>query len=171
MTKSRETRLKVGASPDRVLRALTSEAFLIERDRVQGAISVVVEEVSRSDERLVQKVTATQHTRGLTGIDTSKTEEAVTIFSWNLGKRHADWTYRGPHDDRVTVRGTIDVQPDGDGAFIDETFTIEVRVPLMGRKIESVVIDQMTKGFPAYERVVRHHLRGPSRPDEECPSP
>lgn len=160
MSKSRETKLSLTAPPDRVLDVLTTETFLIERDRAQGAIEVQVEELSRSENELVQRVTATQYARGLTGIDKSKTEDAVTTVTWNLPARRATWTYRGPHGDRVTVRGTIEVRPDGEGSSLDETFTIEVHMPLVGGKIESLVIDEMAKGFAAYERVVRRHVDG-----------
>jgi len=159
MTTSSKTQLKLPASPERVLAALTSEAFLIERDAAQGAISVVVEEPERTEAKLVQRVTATQHVRGLTGIDKTKTEEAVTTLTWDLPARRATWTYQGPHGDRVTVQGTIALRAEGDdGTCLDETFTITFHAPLVGPKIEALVIAEMAKGFPAYERVVRRHV-------------
>lgn len=160
MSKTRETRISLAASPDDVLAAVTSEGFLIERDKAQGALTVEIEERSRSETALEVAVKTTRYGHGFTGIDKSKTETSTVTLSWDLTTKRATWVYSGPHGDRASVSGTIAIEPEGSGSALVETMRIEVRVPLLGGQIESMILKGMNKGFATYERVVRKHVEG-----------
>ncbi len=155
MAKSRETQIELSSSPDALLEILTSPDFIVERDKAQGALEVEVSEVSRSDHELVQRIRTKEYARGLTGIDKSKTQVSETTYRWDLAERKATWTWSAAHAQRVEVSGTAAIRPRGEGSVLDETMTIAVHMPLVGRRIEGFVMAEMDRGFETYETIVR----------------
>ena len=157
MAKSHETTIRVAASPDRLVEVLISDDYHVARDTVQGAITVEVKGRSRDGARLVYEVHSTRYARGLTGVDRSKTEASVATYTWDLDARAATWVHRGPHDERAQVNGTIAIEPDGDGSLLHDALHVTIKVPLIGGKIESLVVSELKKGFEKYVSVVRDH--------------
>lgn len=51
-------------------------------------------------------------------------------------------TFRVSVNKRISLRGTIELRPSGDGCRQIETFSAEVDVPIIGRKIASLVEDK-----------------------------
>lgn len=162
MSKELTRRMTVEAPADRLVEVLVEPAFHVEREKAQGALDVRVEERSRAGDRLVFDVVVTQHARTKTGIDRSRTEQAVTTTEWDLKARRATWTYRDPNSDRVTVRGSMRVEPSGEGrsVLVDEMF-LEVKVPLIGGQIEKIILKEIEAGWPKYEAVVRRFTARP----------
>jgi hypothetical protein len=150
--------ITVELPPDETVELLIDAGFQEEKERAQDALEASFREVSREGDRLVAELHVTQHARGKTGIDRSRTEQAVTTYEWDLGKRTASWTYKDPHSDRVTVRGTTRVEPDGARSRVRDEIFLEVRVPLIGGQIEKLIIKEIEKGWPRYEQVVRRHV-------------
>ena len=52
---------------------------------------------------------------------------------------------------------TIAIEPDGDGSLLHDALHVTIKVPLIGRKIESLVVSELKKGFDKYVSVVRDH--------------
>lgn len=109
MSKTRETRIQLRASPDQVVQALTSGAFLVERDEAQGALSVTVSELSRAGGALVLRVATRRHAHGLTGVDERKIERAEITYRWDLQSpsRHMARLPRG-YSARLPAAGRSD---------------------------------------------------------------
>ncbi|MGF1464959.1 MAG: DUF2505 family protein [Sandaracinaceae bacterium] len=160
MSKTRDTRISLPAPPEAVVEALTSEAFLIDRETSQGALEVAVSEASRDENELVQVVRMIRYAHGFGGIDRSRTEESEIRIHWDLPARSATWSHTGPHSDRAAVSGTLRIEPEGAGSALVETLVIDVRVPFIGGRIASMILKGMNKGFPTYEQVVRRHVEG-----------
>ncbi|MCA9610559.1 MAG: DUF2505 family protein [Myxococcales bacterium] len=158
MSRTYETTVRLAATPARALEIMTSEAFHVARDTVQGAIDVRVVPLERDDARLRYEVHTTRYARGLTGENRSQTESSVTTYEWDLAACTAVWTFAGEHGPRVTVDGTVAIVPDGEGAVVRDTFRVDVKVPLVGGQAERLVISEMKKGFEKYVRVLEEQV-------------
>lgn len=141
-------------SPDVVLGVLTDPEFNVANFKAQGNPEAKVTEVSRTDERLVLRADVTEYAKGLTGVDKSKTEPSATTYEWDLSAKSGSWTYKGPHA-QARVWGAIRVAPDGGGAVLTEEFNVEVKVPLVGGKIEKMVMKEVDKFWPTYEKLIQ----------------
>lgn len=148
-----------GTSPDRALEILSSEAFEIEQNESQeGNKSCRVVPKSKDDARLTYTLETVEYGRGLTGVDRSKTNETTTEVTWDLNKRESSWVYTGTQPGRVKVWGGTAITPQGDGCKIRSTLNVEIKIPLVGRKIEDAVIKGTDQHWPEFERLVRKHV-------------
>jgi len=147
-----------GTSPDRALEVLSSEAFEIEQNEAQdGNKSCEVVPESKDDTRLTYTLKTVEYGRGLTGVDRSKTNLTTTKVTWDLGKRESSWVYTGTQPGRVKVWGSTLISAEGDGCKIKSTLNVEIKIPLVGRKIEDAVIKGTNAHWPDFERLVRKH--------------
>jgi hypothetical protein len=138
---------------------LIDEEYQIARQKSQGALEVQVKEISRNDDRLVFEVQAKEYARGLTGVDKSKTEINLTTYDWDLKAKRGSWKHTTSQGERVRVWGTVQVQPDGDNSKLINDFNIEIKIPLVGGKLEKMVMKEVAKGWADYENVIREFLK------------
>jgi hypothetical protein len=140
---------------DRLLAVLTSPDFQVAREKNNGAVEARVVEIERSPAKLVFEVHTTEYAKGITGVDKTKTEKAVSRYEYDLPKMEGRWTYKGAHADKVVVWGQIKVGAAGKASSMDADFNVEVKVPLIGGKIESAVATEAEKTWPSYENLIR----------------
>ena len=159
MAKRDEQIFRFDAPPEKLLEVLVDEEYQIARQKSQGALEVQVKEISRNDDRLVFEVHAKEYARGLTGVDKSKTEINVTTYDWDLKAKRGSWKHTTSQGERVRVWGTVQVQPDGDNSKLINDFNIEIKIPLVGGKIEKMVMKEVAKGWGNYENVIREFLK------------
>jgi hypothetical protein len=157
MAKTSTNVMRLDYPADVAVAALSSPEFQEENFKNQGNPDAHVEEVSRTDTRLELKAKVTEYAKGVTGVDKSRTEQTTTDFVWDLEHRTARWTYDSPHGDRVIVSGDIKVDEAGQGCQVTEHFNVEVRIPLMGGKIEKMVIQEVESYYPKYEALLKKH--------------
>jgi hypothetical protein len=155
MAKRDEQVFRFNVPPDKLLQVLIDEEYQIARQKSQGALEVNVKEISRTDERFVFEVHAKEYARGLTGVDKSKTEINITTYDWDLKAKRGSWKHTTSQGERVKVWGTVQVQPDGENSKIQNDFNIEIKIPLVGGKLEKMVMKEVAKGWANYENVIR----------------
>lgn len=158
MAKRDEQTFFFDVPPEKLLEVMIAEEYQVARQKSQGALEVQVKETSRSDDRLVFEVHAKEYARGITGVDKSKTEINVTTYDWDLKARRGSWKHTTSQGERVKVWGTVQIQPDGDKSRLVNDFNIEIRIPLVGGKIEKMVMKEVAKGWANYENVIREFL-------------
>ena len=147
-----------GTSPDRALEILSSESFEIEQNESQeGNKSCSYIAGAKDDARVSYTLETIEYGRGLTGVDRSKTNETTTEVTWDLKKRESSWTYTGTQPGRVKVWGGTTITAEGDGCRVRSRLSVEIKIPLVGRKIEDAVIKGTDKHWPEFERLVRKH--------------
>ena len=142
-------------STDELLQILLDPDFQIAREKAMGSLEARVEEKSRTDDRVQFEVHTKDYARGMTGIDRSKTEDNRVDYDWDLKAKKASWTYHGASNKMAKVWGSIQIDADGDGARLTNFFEVEVKVPLMGGKIEKMVLKEVDKSWPKYEKAIR----------------
>lgn len=140
--------------PELVFKVLMDPEFQVAREKAHDNPDARVEEVSRTDTRYVYKVHTTEYAKGITGIDKSRTEMTVTTYEWDLRGMKCTWTYVGAQSKRVKVWGAMSVKASGEGTEVPSDFNVDISIPLVGGKVEKVVIDEAVKGWPRWERVV-----------------
>jgi hypothetical protein len=155
MAKRDEQVFRFDVPPEKLLEVLIDEEYQIARQKSQGALEVSVKEVSRTEDRFVFEVHAKEYARGLTGVDKSKTEINISKYDWDLKAKRGNWTHHTSQGDRVKVWGSVQIQPDGDNAKIVNDFNIEIKIPLVGGKLEKMVMKEVAKGWANYENVIR----------------
>jgi hypothetical protein len=159
MAKRDEQTFFFDVPPEKLLEVMIDEEYQIARQKSQGALEVQVKETSRSDDRMVFEVHAKEYARGITGVDKSKTEINVTTYDWDLKAKRGSWKHTTSQGERVKVWGTVQIQPDGDRSRLVNDFNIEIKIPLVGGKIEKMVMKEVAKGWADYENVIREFLK------------
>ena len=81
-------------------------------------------------------------------------EQTQTHYEWDLKGRRASWTYSSPHGKRVRVWGGTRIDAAGDNAVLHEEFNCEVKIPLVGGKVEKVILKEVDKYWPRYEQLL-----------------
>ena len=146
-------------APDVLLAAVTDPEFVKQRMKPGTSAGATVREVSRDAARLVQELHSQDYARTRTGgIDRSKIEPSVTLYEWDLPARRCNWTWRGPQDARVGLKGRIAVRPAGAGSELETEFEVDVRVPLIGGMIERIIAGEIEGDLPRFEEAVRSTL-------------
>ncbi len=159
MTKTYTTENNHRADPGEVLRILTNESFLIEREKAQGAIEARVEELERSEDELRLRLHATEYGRTMTGgLDKSKREKSATEYTWDLKKMHGRWSYRGTHGNRINVSGSFQLSPHDSGTRVVSNYEVKVNIPVLGGKIEKMIIREIEKSSPISAEVLTRFL-------------
>lgn len=146
-------------SPDEALAILSSPEFEVAQQAQQdGNKSCEVVEKSKDDSRLQYELRTLEYAKTITGIDRSKTVQTTTLVTWDLKARTSHWVYSGPHGKRANVSGGTTITAAGDGCRIRTRLDVEIKVPLVGGKIEGIVVRETDKHWPAYERIVRQSV-------------
>jgi hypothetical protein len=150
----------VPASLDRVARALCSEGFNIERDKLRDAVvSAELVVVLDSPERLVFELRSREHGRKRTGgLDRSRTVETVTRSEYDRKGQTISWRYHGEGGDRFVLSGMYRLEPDGEGTRLTHEVTIEVSIPLIGKQIAKLVARDVDNPANDYKGILRRHL-------------
>jgi len=157
MSKTAKNTFHLPYSPDVVLAALTDPGFLVANFKQQNNPEATAIERSRTPDRLTIDCEVTEYAKGLTGVDKSKTEKTQTVYVWSLTTRTGEWTYSNPstHGKLVKVWGSSRIAPDGDGTALAEEFNVDVKIPLMGGKVEKIVIKEVKKYWPSFDELLR----------------
>ena len=142
--------------PDVVFAALTDPAFLEANFRKQDNPDVKVTERSRTDDELLIDCDVTEYAKGMGGVDRSKTQKTHTLYVWKVGTRAGEWTYTNPstHGKLAKVWGSSRVRADGAGTALDEEFSVNVKIPLVGGKVEKIIIGEVKKYWPTFEKLL-----------------
>jgi hypothetical protein len=158
MAKTTRDETIVDVGPDLLFSVLTDHDFKIASAlNDEGTVEATVKETQRTDKALVLEVHCVEYARGLSGIDKSKTEHSVTTYAFDLERKRATWEYKSMNSwaDKVKVSGTESVVPHKTGAKLVSEATFSVKIPLLGGKIESLVVKDLEKQRPAYDRTLR----------------
>ena len=160
MTTSAQHTFTLNVPPHRALNALSSATFEIAQQTARsGTLSATVEDVQHDGHVLSYALHAVEHARGWRGVDTTRTETSVTRVRWDLSQRRSAWSYEGSQARLARVWGSTAIQPNGaHGCTISATCHIEIRVPLLGGRLERLLINVLTKHLQGeFERIARQH--------------
>ena len=160
MTKRYTTTNKHDAPPEKVMSVFLDAKFLKEREIAQGAVDASVEELERTQNQVVIKLHATEYGRTMTGgLDKTKREQSSTTYHWDTQKMKGDWTYQGTHGDKIKISGVFTITPTAQGgSMVTSDFQVEVGIPLIGKRIEKMIIKEIEKSNPISARVLRDFL-------------
>lgn len=100
------------------------------------------------------EIHTTEYAKGITGIDRSKTEQSVAYYKCDLKKRTVAWEYHGPQGKRAKVWGEMAVTESGGGSRVKQVFNVDIKIPLLGGKIEKMVSKKTAEFWPRYEKLV-----------------
>lgn len=137
---------ELDCSPDKAVEILSGEAFEVAQQSAQeGTKSCEYKLISSNDEQIVYELLAIEYAKGVKGVDKSKTESSVTHVTWDLTARKSSWTYEGAQGKRVKVWGGTRVVPRGEGCRVTTEFSVDIKIPLIGRQIEKIVVRESDK--------------------------
>lgn len=146
-------------SPERLLEVLTSAEFQEKQRRLDEAVvEAKFVELSRTADRLEFELRSTEYERGMTGLNKKKTVNSTTHVVWDLRARKATWSYTTQAYDRVKVGGTNRIEASGNSTRYVSDVTVEVKMPLVGGKVEGAIVDGMGKGFHKHDDLLRDFL-------------
>ena len=145
----------VKASPEVVLKVLTDPEYNAENFKVQGNPDAKCKVTTKTDTRLELDAEVTEYAKGITGVDKSKTEITHTRYVWDLKAMKATWTYQSSHGTTIKVSGTDQIEPAGGETRVTSVFNIDVKIPLVGGKIEKTVVKEVESYWPKYQALVQ----------------
>jgi hypothetical protein len=141
-------------SADILYGIITSGDFHKERSALLDNPKTEIKEIEQTETVRRFEVHATEYAKGLTGIDRSKTEQSVGSYTCDLVHRTVTWNYVGPQGKRVKVWGDMAVTETSRGARVKQNFNVDIRIPLVGGKIEKLVAKKAAELWPRYENLV-----------------
>jgi hypothetical protein len=160
MAKTDQRIMNFDVSQDLLMQTVIDKEYMLDREKVSGALETELKEIKVTDDEAVFECHNVTYSRGVTGLDKSKTEKSVTTYNWDLKNKKGFYTYVGPHGDRVRVRGDLTISAEGDDkSRLTIDFKIEVKVPLLGGKVEGMVMKEVAKGWGNYEDTLRKHCQ------------
>lgn len=148
-------------SREKLINILTNPEFEVAREtKANGSLEAKVKELSRTDSTLEYEIQVKEYAKGVTGIDKSKTENNTYTYKWDLKNYKADWTYKmSSHGGSVKVFGSIVISDKGGKSQLDNAVNVEIKIPLIGGKIEKKVLSEIENGWPNYDRIVDEWLQ------------
>jgi len=133
---------------------ITSGELHKARSSLIGNLSADVKETERSETRLRFEVHCVEYAKGVMGVDKTKTERSVTRYDCDLKNRKVEWFYEGSGGKRVKVWGDMEVTETSGGARVRQNFNVNIKIPLVGGKIEKMVAKETAKFWPRYEELM-----------------
>jgi hypothetical protein len=115
--------------------------------------------LSRTDRKLEVDAEVTEYKKGITGIDRTKTEVTHTFYKWDLEAMRSEWTYKSSHDGTIRVWGGTRIEPAGAETRVTEEFNVEVKIPLMGGKIERSILKEVDSFWPKFELLLQQYCQ------------
>ncbi|MBW1872541.1 MAG: DUF2505 family protein, partial [Deltaproteobacteria bacterium] len=73
--------------------------------------------------------------------------------------RKSKWTLSTTHSERVRVWGAVRIDESGEHADLIPEVNVEVKIPLLGGKIEKYVGKEIEKSWPRYEQTIRDFIK------------
>jgi len=145
---------------DKLLETLTNPEFqAAQRMNDSAVVDARYQEVARKGDHLIFEVRATEYERGLTGLNKKKTLESVTRNDWDLQQKTSTWVYSSPATGKVSIDGYSRIEPEGDKSKLVAGFTIDVRIPLVGKKVEQAISSGMIEGRAKYDDTIREYAK------------
>lgn len=145
----------------RLLEILVNEDFQVQREKAQGAVSASVTNYKRTDNQVTYDVHTVEYAKGITGVDKTKTETADAHYTWNLATKTCEWTYQ-PNNafaSKVKVWGSMKMRTVGEETELYSDFNINIGIPLIGGKAESMVLAEVEPGWARHDEVVVEFLK------------
>ncbi len=152
--------LRYDATPDEVYGMLADPAFREATCRAMDVVSVEVTltETDEGFDLVVDQVQRTDDLPSFARTFAGSTTRAVQRETWadRTGAQLAIEAPGTPSD----VRGTISLQPDGDGTREVVDLELKIKVPLIGGKLEKLLAEKITGGLDTEQRVGAAWLAG-----------
>ena len=153
-------RFTVEATPEAAFAVLCDFDFEVAQQTAQeGTKSARVVEKKRDEHELIYVVECAEYARSIKGgLDRKKTEDSSTEVRWDLDKKSSVWTYSSHHGPRVKVWGSTWVESVRGATTIASELNAEIKLPLIGGKIEKVIIKATNEFWPTFEKIFQDFL-------------
>ncbi|GAB4299638.1 MAG: hypothetical protein Kow0090_15100 [Myxococcota bacterium] len=142
---------------NQLLDTLTNPDFIVEHAKFYKALDCRVVEVSRSTASLVQKVIKREISK-----TSGEEEEVVETREWNLARRRCEWTRtppKGAPPGMVKISGAYQITGDSQSSRLISEGDIDIRIPIMGKKLAQKIIDKIVNDDGKFERFVNDYLK------------
>jgi len=153
------TELSYDATPDAVFAMLSDPAFREQVAEAQHVVSVDVR-LTPTEDGFSLVSDQVQNTAGLPAIAkkiAGDTTQAVVTEEWaSRTKGTVSITAPGKP---TSATGTITLAPDGDGTVEIVELDVKVKVPLVGGKLEKLMVDTIREGYEVEHTVGRAWLQ------------
>ena len=151
MTQKRQRTVDFDVPADKLFEILSSSEFLVaEQESDPGNESARYKEITKSDDRLKYELDITEYGRSMKGaIDRNSREQGRVMGQWDLKAKRCTWSYKSLTSkmaDRFEVKGEHRIEPAGDKSRLTMSFEFSVRIPLMGKTIEKMILKEAQEG-------------------------
>ncbi len=161
MAKRSEHIVRFKTDPARLLEILTDPEFQVLREKAQGAVSASVSKFVRTETKVTYDVHTVEYAKGITGVDKTKTETADAHYTWDLATKSCEWTHHpnNAFSSKVKVWGSMKMKVVGAETELCSDFNINIGIPLIGGKAESMVLAEVEPGWARHDEVVWDYLK------------
>lgn len=142
---------------EKVLEKVTDLDFIKQWTLVQQGQNPHTHSEERTDERLFYKLDLDEPLPKPFG-----TMKAHMTFEWDLKAKKMTWERRGEGmGDKARISGSTEILPDGDDAcFYVEHITIDIPIPMIGKKAERQVAKYLKESRPEKIAFLIGQLKG-----------
>ncbi len=157
MAKTFEYHDVIQAPPEKIFEAMTDPAWYEEWTRVQGGQNPRMRVESKTDTSAYVVLDLEEGLPKPFG-----TIKAQMTFSWELPRHFCTWKRSGEGiGGKARVEGSTELKDLGNGTteFIEKG-TVDVPVPMVGKKLEAGVIEHLGKTRPEKLRFLKERVEG-----------
>lgn len=157
MKKQLRHSFRVDASLERAIQVLCSPQYNVEAEKLRrDPISTEYRLIAEDDDRKVFELHSVEWERTRTGKpNRSKKVSRVTRFTWSAARGQLSWELLDAGRSRIAVTGRYRLTADGDGTRLEREVDIEVKLPLVGGAVASVIQRQLEESWPAQQTLFR----------------
>jgi len=148
---------------ERVEAVLNDTDYLVEREKLrEGVISSRYELIQEREHEIIFELRTTEYKRKMTGgLDRSGTVETITKCRSDVTHHTSSWDYHGEAGKVMTLKGVYRLTANGDETQLIHDVTVEVKIPLIGKRIAKSIIENFDKPNPSYQELMDRYLAKP----------
>jgi len=160
--KSYETKLKISAPADEVVKLMTTAEYAEAEAYVDGAITAK-SRAEQCGEKSVRLITdRVDPSRGPNGKPIGdKKEKSISTSEWDIEKMKSSWSVKVPGMEKlVKISGNTWLEPAGAGAcHLCEKGSVSIGLPIIGDIIAKGIVEDIKSGLPEKVKLIEMKLK------------
>ncbi len=156
-----EKSFQIAADPEKVMNIMRDPKLIEEDELARKTQKVIIKDLKNTKDVHSFEITTVTFVRGMSGVDTSKTQTNTNIMTWDLKKMESTWDYKdgGDFGPKIHINGGSKLAKKGTGTELTMKVNIDIDIPLLGGTIAKKVAQGFERGWPEYVERINKWLK------------
>ncbi len=143
------------ASVEKVAEVLVDPEFNVDLEKLrEGVISSEFHMISDQERAKVYELRTKEYKRKKTGgFNRSATVDTKTEFRFDVPRNRLSWVYHGEGGTMFQISGLYSLGSRGDSTLFTHDVTVEVKIPIIGKRIATMIAKEFESEDPRYKKL------------------